>query len=163
MRSTRVAALVAITLLLLACSGSISQSAGTRLPLTRLSTGPSSLIYYSGIVQRERLVVRDDATWQTVWTSIWRGTTPTPALPNVDFANEMVIVAALGSRSTGGYSIVVDSAVMSSNGLTAWVGTSSPGPGCITTQAFTSPVDIARVQRFDAQVSFVDVPRVVQC
>lgn len=156
--------IVAIALLVAACGGSVSEpAAGTRIPLARLSTNPYSLTCCSGIAQPERLIVRDDATWQAVWTSIWRGLTPTPSLPNIDFTKEMVIVAALGSRSTGGYGIVVDSALMTTNGLKVWVGTSSPGLTCGTTQAFTSPVDIARIQRIDAPVGFVDVAKVVQC
>ena len=96
---------VAISVLLLACGGSLSgPTSGTRLSLTRVSTNPYPLTCCSGIGQSERLVVRDNATWQTVWTSIWRGMMPTPALPNVDFTKEMVIIAARGTRSTGGYS-----------------------------------------------------------
>ena len=131
--------------------------------MTRLSTTPYSFSFYSGLGQPERLVIRDDATWHSVWASIWSGTTPTPTTPNVDFTKEMVILAALGSRSTGGYGIVVDSAMMTSTGLGVWIGTSSPGRQCITTQAFTSPVDIARIQRIDAPVDFIDVPKVIQC
>jgi protease stability complex PrcB-like protein len=161
LRSCRI---IAMTFVVAACGGSVSEPpAGTPIPLTRLSANPYSLTCCSAIAQSERRVVRDNATWQTVWTETWRGTSPTPALPSVDFTKEMLIVAALGSRSTGGYGIVVDSALMTSSGLTVWIGTSSPGARCITTQAFTSPVDIARVQRIDAPVGFVDVPRVVQC
>ena len=155
---------LAIVPIILACAASISDPpSGKSIPVTRLSTTPYSFSFYSGLGQPARLVIRDDATWHSAWASIWSGTTPTPAIPNVDFTKEMVILAALGSRPTGGYGIVVDSAMMTSNGLAVWIGTTSPGPQCITTQAFTSPVDIARIQRIDAPVGFVDVPKVVQC
>lgn len=156
--------IVIIAVLVTASTGSISHPpTGTRIPLARLSSTPFSLSFYSGIGLPERLVVRDNATWHTVWASIWSRTTPMPATPNVDFTKEMVIVAALGSRSTGGYSIVVDSATETSAGLVVWIGTSSPGARCVTTQAFTAPVDVARIQRIDEPVGFVDVPKVVQC
>jgi hypothetical protein len=156
--------IVLIGVLVIGSAGFISDPpTGTRVPLARLSSTPFSLALYSGIGQPERLVVRDNATWHTVWASIWLGTTPMPATPNVDFAKEMVIVAALGSRSTGGYSIVVDSAMATSAGLVVWIGTSSPGARCVTTQAFTAPVDVARIQRIDEPVRFVDVPKVVEC
>ena len=156
--------IVIIAVLVIAATGSVSDPpTGTRIPLARLSSTPLSLSFYSGIRQPERLVVRDSATWHAVWASIWSGTTPMPATPNVDFTKEMVIVAALGSRSTGGYSIVVDSAMANSAGLIVWIGSSSPGAQCVTTQAFTAPVDVARIQRIDEPVGFVDVPKVVQC
>jgi hypothetical protein len=50
-----------------------------------------------------------------------------------------------------------------SAGLVVWIGTSSPGARCVTTQAFSAPVDVARIQRIDEPVGFVDVPKVVQC
>jgi hypothetical protein len=156
--------IVIIALLVIACTRVTRVPVGGSLiEAARLSSTPLSLSFYSGIGQPERLVVRDNATWHTVWASIWSGTTPMPATPNVDFTKEMVIVAALGSRSTGGYSIVVDSAMATSAGLVVWIGTSSPGARCVTTQAFTAPVDVARMQRIDEPVGFVDVPKIVQC
>ena len=156
--------IVIIAGLAIGCTGTISSPpTGTRVPLTRLSSTPFSFSLYSGIGQPERLVIRDDATWHTVWASIWSGVTPMPATPNVNFTKEMVIVAALGSRSTGGYSIVVDSAMAISAGVTVWIGSSSPGARCLTTQAFTAPVDVARIQRIEEAVRFIDVPKVVQC
>lgn len=149
---------------LIGCTGSIiDPPAGTRIPLTRVSGTPYPLTFYSGIGQPERLVVRDEATWHSVWASIWSGIMPVPATPNVDFTKEMLIVAALGSRSTGGYGILVDSAMTTNSGLTVWIGTWSPGPRCLTTQAFSAPLDVVRLQRIDGSVGFIDIPKVVQC
>src|SRR5262249_55045159 len=58
----------------------------------------------SGMEMQQHLVIRNAATWTAVWQQI-RGYGETTAAPVVDFARQVVIVAALGAKPTGGYSI----------------------------------------------------------
>ena len=128
----------------------------TVVPVVRLRAEPYSFTFYSGLVEPQRLVVRDPATWSQVWATIWRNQSPTPPLPDHDFARDMLVVVALGQRSTGGYSILIDSAEATSDGVTVLVRAVVPGAGCGVTLALTQPVDIARLPRTDATVKFRD-------
>jgi protease stability complex PrcB-like protein len=94
---------------------------------------------------------------------MWPNGAPIPAPPQIDFSREMIAFVALGERATGGFTILVDSAATTSSGVVIWVGTVSPGSRCGTTQAFTQPVDIARLPRIDAAVHFVDVVSASSC
>ena len=153
-----------LTAFAVGCSSPLGgPSAHTPLTVTRLRSEPFSFTYVSRIRQSERLVIRDQAAWVDAWASLWPSSAPIPAPPNVDFSREMIVFVALGERPTGGYSILVDSAASTPAGVTVWVGTSTPGLRCGTTQALTQPVDIARMQRVDTPVRFVDVSRVVDC
>jgi hypothetical protein len=98
-------------------------------------------VYYSGIGQASRGVVRSEGEWQALWAQVVRGRQPTPATPAVDFSREMVIVAAMGTRNTGGYAITVDSVTATPGALHVFVTERSPGGSCGTTQALTAPVD----------------------
>ena len=151
-------------LLAVGCSSSRDE-ASTRTPLTvtRLSSEPISVTYASQLRQPARLVIRDQAAWVSAWASLWPAFAPIPAPPNVDFSREMIVLVALGERPTGGYTILVDSAAVSGAGVTVWIGTSSPGRRCVTTQAFTQPVDIARLPRTDGAVRFAETSTVVDC
>jgi hypothetical protein len=133
------------------------------LPITRLRPEPLSLSYASGLRESQRLVVRDATAWQQVWASVWRGASPEPPLPQVDFGHEMVVVAALGERPTGGFTILIDSALEGSPGVSIRIRSISPGSGCVTTQALTQPVDIARVPRRDGPVTFDEQPETQEC
>ena len=133
------------------------------LPLTRLRAEPYSFTYSSGLREPQRLVVRDQVAWQQVWTSIWEGHLPQPALPAIDFAREMVIVVALGERRTGGFSIFIDSASDGSTGVTLRIRSVSPGSGCGTTQALTQPVDVARLPRRDGPIAFEERQETQDC
>jgi len=133
------------------------------LTVTRLRAEPFSFTYVSQLRQPERLVIRDQVAWVNAWASLSPVGAPIAAPPNVDFGREMIVLVALGERPSGGYSILVDSAAANSDGVTVWVGTSSPGPHCGTTLALTQPVDIAKLPRIDAPVRFVGTSKVIDC
>jgi hypothetical protein len=135
----------------------------TAVPVLRLSSGPRSFTYYSGLIEPQRLVVRDQVTWAEAWAAIWRGHSPTPELPTVDFAREMLVIVALGERPTGGYTILVDSAATTTEGLTVWIRIMAPGSGCGVTTALSQPVDVARLPRSDGAVRFIDGAEVQAC
>lgn len=136
---------------------------GAAVPLTRFSDDSFAYTFYSGITSRQAFVIRDQAAWSELWQNIHATTTPAPPLPEVDFSQEMVLAAALGTRSSGGYDVVLGDAAEDAAGLHVEVTESSPGAGCATTQALTQPVDLARMQRHDGPVQFVETRRVVPC
>ena len=147
----------------ISCSSAMEPIPGVSVPVTRLNSQPYSFTYYSQLQQPERLVIRDQSAWMAAWRSLWPNGAPIPAPPAIDFGKDMVVLAALGTRSTGGFSILVDSARTTTEGLIVFIGTSAPGQHCVTTQAFTQPVDLARLPRTDGAVRFVDVPAVEDC
>ena len=133
------------------------------LAVVRLRPEPVPLTYTSGLSEPQELVVRDAAAWAQVWEAIWRNHSPRPPLPDVDFAKEMVVVAALGARPTGGYSVFVDSASSAPGAVSIRIRTVSPGRECAVTLAVTQPVDAARVARRDGPVVFSRRNEVADC
>jgi predicted small secreted protein len=137
---------------------------GAPVAVTRLRAEPYSFTFSSGLRTPQRTVVRDEAAWRAAWAAMWQGYSPQPALPPVDFAREVVVVAALGERMTGGYQIFVDSATTTAGGgVVVHVRTEAPGPRCGTTQALTQPVDLARLPRPAGEVTFQDRAVVTDC
>jgi hypothetical protein len=157
--------LTALAGLAVGCADSLTleEPTGKAMALVRLRDEGYALTFYSGLSKPERIVVSDDSTWQETWARIWAGRTPLPPLPEADFEKEMLVVAALGGRPTGGYGIVADSAFEDGDGLLIQVRTISPGTMCITTQAFTQPVDVARIPRVTGEISFRDRPEINEC
>ena len=87
---------------------------------------------------------------------------PVPPTPIVDFAGSMLLVAALGTRSHGGYAVTIDSVARGVT-LRVFVTAIAPGPDCVTTMAITWPLQVVRVSRFDGSVDFVESERVQAC
>lgn len=137
---------------------------GPPVPMTRLRAEPYSYTFYSGLTSVERLVIRDAATWQAVWNRIHSNRTPVPALPEVDFSREMMVVAAMGERSTGGYGILLQRANEDpAGGIVVSVLSTSPGRSCVVTLAFTAPVDIARLPLSAGPVRFYERSETMVC
>ena len=90
----------------------------------------------------------------TLWPRILGTHSPKPRAPRVDFTQEMLIVASMGRRATGGYVIAIDSVAVRDDTLRVLVREQSPGPLCGTTAALSSPVALARVRRSDLPVAF---------
>lgn len=133
------------------------------VPIVRLRGEPYSFDYYTSLSEPARLVVGEHTMWREVWASMWRTRSPQPPLPEIDFAREMVVVAALGARTTGGYGILIESADAGPTGLTIHVVSTAPGSTCAVTLAVTRPVDIARLRRHNGPVTFAERLETREC
>ena len=117
----------------------------------------------SGLSERERIVVRDPDTWTALWPRIVGSHRPMPGPPAVNFSREMLVVASMGTRATGGYTIMIDSVSAGSGRLLVFLREQSPGPRCGVTAALTAPVALGRLDRSDLPVSFVTESVVRDC
>ena len=117
----------------------------------------------SAIMDRERLVITDATAWEAYWARFSGSVAPMPPVPAVDFATERVVTAAMGTQPTGGYSINVPSVQGDGQGIYVVVRETSPGPGCIVTQALTAPAVAVTVPADERPVLFVEESVVVDC
>lgn len=113
---------------------------------------------YSGLTVERMEATSDAAAYAEYWRRINRGEPPA-----VDFAEEMVIIAALGERRTGGYSIEVTVIEPAADALRVYVLLRSPGPQCMTTQALTQPYHIVKTRRSGKPVKFEVLHEVINC
>jgi hypothetical protein len=115
---TRAVPLVITAALVLGCKDGSSPPSDRARPTAVLAHAS-----YSGLGDAVRSVLSDPASWAAVWAQLTFGTQPQTPLPSVDFDTERVLVAALGTRPTGGYDIRVDSLVRYEHGSVAYVTT----------------------------------------
>ena len=160
---------VAIAVVAFTLGGCSSQeisppSTGVEVPIVRLRAEPSSFTAFSGFRESSRLVIRDRDAWRSIWSKLYERTSPIPPMPEIDFANEVVVVAALGERGSGGFNVVFSGATENdSGGIDVTVRAASPGDRCAMLTVLTQPVDIARVPRVYSSIRFVERNEVVNC
>lgn len=152
MRGKRGVALI-LVVLLTAC-GAVPQGL-TVLHLTSMDAA------YQVFASETMLVVRDQPSWQMLWSQMTANQFPAPQLPAVDFTKDMVLVAAAGTRPTTGYSVSITDATESSGGVT--VNVTITNPGCVVSDLVTSPVDVATIARRDGTVGFVVTRKTHNC
>jgi hypothetical protein len=114
-----------------------------------------------GFADSLRLVVRDQAAWETTWQRATSGQTSPPPRPVVDFQEHMVVVVAAG-RMTPEDRIRVDSVGVRSVRTEAGtledafeiVVRTVTGCGRLRVDAF--PFEIIRTRRFEGPVRFIE-------
>ena len=74
--------------------------------------------------------------------------------PAIDFEKFMVLVAALGSRPSGGFSVLIQGAFDNGRTIEVYVLEVRPGPDCTVITAITHPIAIALIPRSDRPVRF---------
>ena len=111
----------------------------------------------SGLNDPVRTVVRDSSSWEDWWRRVTANHRQAVPLPPVDFRREMVILVGLGRQRSTGYDVTVVSARHVGATLQLRVQVSLLGLGpCMAGMAVTSPVDIIRIPRSGAVVTFID-------
>ena len=114
----------------------------------------------SGLRDRLRTVIHNREAWVEMWKRIYNANPPDQAmalLPEVDFSREMLIVAALGERPTGGYGIIIDSACEQEKELEVVVRSISRTRCGGVTQSLTQPLDIVRLPKSELRVVFREI------
>ena len=161
---------VALTLTCAACLGSSLPTeqrevahGDSPIPLERFRSDSLPFAIYSGFSVPERRIITDGAEMAAVWAKIHAGQTPVPAVPGIDFAEEMVLVAALGAKPSSGYAIRIDSVTVRGGRLEAFVRQSRPASGCVLLAVITAPVDLARLPRLGGDVSYREAVEVRGC
>jgi hypothetical protein len=99
-----------------------------------------------------RMVVRDSAAWQTVWTQATSTQASPPPLPAVNFARDMIVLVGAG-RMTPGDQIHVDSVGVRGDAYVVVVRTTVQ---CRPFPAAVYPVEIVRVPQSDKPTAFAE-------
>ena len=95
---------------------------------------------HTGIAEPRRMVIRDANGFAQPRLELGAG-----ERPDVDFTQNVVVVAASGEQSSGGHGIAIDRVSQADGQLTIHVVQTTPGPNCVTTGAATRPVDVVVV------------------
>lgn len=99
-----------------------------------------------------RKVVADQAAWNALWAELRQGSSLPEAPPAVDFASEMVIVAAMETQSCVS-KVTIRSATEGAGELVVDVLEAPPAPNCVCITA-ERPIHVVRLRRVDAPARF---------
>lgn len=125
--------------------------------------GPPTFISAYGYRDRERIVIRTVDAWAEAWNRLTSNMAPKPPVPEVSFESEMVILATMGARPTGGHSIAVEEVAEDEGTVYVMVHETLPSGKCVTTQAVTAPATPVRVPRRDGPVVFLERRTTTDC
>ena len=113
----------------------------------------------SGPARRE--VVRDQAAWQAAWTALREGSDLPAEPPAVDFARQMVILAAMEMQSCVSR-VTIQSVTRTAGALVVDVLEAPPAPTCVCITS-ERPIHIIRLERVDLPERFEVEQGVTSC
>jgi hypothetical protein len=123
----------------------------------------SAYRFNSGIAKPLLTAVRDHRAWHALWDGIAARNGPRRAAPAVDFSREMLLVAAMGARPTGGYTIQIVSVRDTGRDLVVTAVRTSPGRRCGAAAATSEPADIVKVAATDKPIRWDVRDRATEC
>jgi len=116
----------------------------------------------SNIQQATRQVIQNPEQWRKWWgqhNTVEHhidGEIITEPPPRVDFTKETVLVATLGTHSSGGFAIRFSEVSREGEVVTATLKTTSPGPEDLVTRALTAPFCIIAIPKHEGRVEFFE-------
>lgn len=115
--------------------------------------------------EKRRGAITNAEEWLAFWSEVTANRSPARAPPAVDFHQNMVMIAALGPRSSCGYLVSIDEVTSDevASFLEIRIREESPGRTCLVCAAVTSPVDAVVVARSNYQLRFFQDERVYDC
>ncbi len=118
----------------------------------------------SGVHERARMVIRDEASFEEFWNELTAPTRPhgSVPLPEIDFSRQTVIAAAMGTRGSSGFSIAIDGVYRKSSKLYVAVHEHEP-LHCTVLTVGTNPVVAIAVEFNAGEVVFVEEHTVHEC
>lgn len=132
------------------------------LPLARFHERTQGYFRFnSGVANELMTAIRNADHWRARWALASARFGSAPPEPEVDFEKDMLLMAAMGSRGSGGYSVDIERVVDRPHELVAHVRFTSPGERCGAIAVITSPADVVRLPRFDKKIRW-EVKRVTR-
>ena len=142
---------VAIGLSLGCLLNCLAANGAQTLPIRSLKKGA-----FSGIREVKEEVVKTADEWNKMWKQ-HAAAGDSDKIPAVDFSKEMVVVAAMGTKRTGGYTIEIVGVEPKDKTLKISVKKTEPPPDAITIQALTAPFHFVAVPKSNLKPEFVEV------
>lgn len=124
-----------------------------RVPVRTLSQGLQSAVR----IPVARAITEPDAFAQ-VWAAITANDPSRPPLPQVDFAEETVLVVLLGERPTAGFASRVVDVQLATDIAQVRLQLIAPAPGAMVAQVVTTPFLIAAIPVTGVEVVFTGDP-----
>jgi PrcB C-terminal len=146
---------LALAVVAAGCSSSNDSTDAKNVPA--LTQNPQTIVHEwtSGMHDATAYVIRDATAYADTWGRIYANVTPMPVPPPVDFTQNMLLVASMGTQPTTGYDITFDSITQAVDSLQVGIVERVP-VNCLVLSTESQPVIVAKVALYNGTVTFHD-------
>lgn len=109
---------------------------------------------WTGYQDPVRIVIADEEAWAEAWETLHLAQSPTPERPSIDFDTSVLVLAAMGSRPSTGFAVIIQEVQHHDGVLYVSLLERSPAASCVTGAAMTAPAHVVQVPRAGTAVEF---------
>jgi hypothetical protein len=130
------------------------QDAGIPLPF-RVIDGHAESGFDAGMEK----FISSTPDWVAIWMERQRNVKTKVPHPNIDFDRHAIVVVAMGRKNTDGYSVEITRMAKTKDDIRIFLRKTVPGPNAKPAAKVTSPFVMARIEKPDRPVVFIDEPK----
>ena len=108
-------------------------------------------------------VISNNTEFEQVWKQAYANFMIKDEMPEVDFEKNVVLLVAMGEKTSGGHTIKITHLTEVNNNSIANVIATSPGKGCMTTESITYPFQIVQIEKTNKPIEFKVEKKVIDC
>ena len=139
-----------VLFILFACT--LQEESPQILPFEILASGQ-----YSGLVEQTNQLINSQKELDSVWQKIYSIQIPVPPLPEIDFFQNSLILAARGEQKTSGYDIEIVEIRISTKSVEVSLEHSNPIPNSLILPALTQPFVLVKTPKINKPAQFIEV------
>ncbi|MBS3118057.1 protease complex subunit PrcB family protein [Candidatus Woesearchaeota archaeon] len=121
------------------------------IPFETLASGQ-----YSGLTEKTNQLINSQKELDSVWQKIYSIQIPVPPLPEIDFSQNSLILAARGEQKTSGYDIKIIEIKTTTQSTEISLEQINPAQGNILLPALTQPFILVKTTKINKPVQFVE-------
>jgi hypothetical protein len=134
----------------------LSSDRGARADTIPFTTVASSRL--SHVLTPKKVVIRDRAAWEALWAEHTAGSEPAPAMPEVDFARQMLIAVFAGRSGNSCDSLGIGAVSADGGRIVVDVDERRPGANVMCALVAINPMQVVAVERSGQDVAFRTEP-----
>jgi hypothetical protein len=140
-------AFILFTLIIFSCSNSGGENEKVSFEVIHEGS-------YSAISDKRELIIYNESQYKELMNDVYKNLDQMPKITAIDFKKNSLVAVFIGSRSSGGYQVKIDSIIETSNNLAVNITETTPGKNCMVTDGITSPFVILRITKTEKKAEF---------
>lgn len=116
-----------------------------------------------GFKEKSNQIISDQKEFSKIWDQAFVNYMNKESAPEVDFTKNIVLLIALGEKTSGGHTIKVNSIVESNENTIVNILETCPGKGCMTTESITYSYQIVQIEKPNKPIQFSTIEKIIDC
>jgi protease stability complex PrcB-like protein len=113
--------------------------------------------------EKSNKVISNQTDYNDAWGAAFSRFFDKQKPARIDFENKMILLVTMGEKTSGGYTIKIDSIKEDEKTLVVTILETSPGKGCMNTSVMTYPYQIIELKKSKKEVVFKTIEKIYNC